>query len=190
VRTRLALRKQDDITRLEEQLDTIDREEMHDLYLGCYQKDMNQERQKLVQELTTTLSEYGMESILEVNYRSEIDKIIDKLLKDCQQALQYPHAMKRDISSLKNWLDGTGCIALRETAYLDHDDLIHLLPLPDEAITKVESVIEDCCIKISAMFGWVRVPPHSLPLEKLGKIVILTFFPSIQMAWSGGSRKL
>jgi hypothetical protein len=63
VRARLALRKQDDIARLEEQLDTIDREEMHDLFLGCHRKDTNEERWKVVRELTTTLSEYGMECI-------------------------------------------------------------------------------------------------------------------------------
>jgi hypothetical protein len=98
--------------------------------------------------------------------------------------------MKRDISSLKNWLDGTGCIALRETAYLDHDDLVHLLPLPDEAITKVESIIEDCCIKISAVFGWVRILFQLASFRELEKDSNADYLSSIQMAWSDGSRKL
>jgi len=148
--------KQDEIVRLEEQLDRIDREERHDLFLGCQRKDTNEERRRVVQELSASLPEYGTGCIQQYTVLFSADTILDGLLKECQEALQYPHATKRDISSLKNWLDGTGCIALRETTYLDQDDLFHLVPHPDEAIVKIESIIEDCFIKISSIFGWVR----------------------------------
>jgi hypothetical protein len=42
--------------------------------------------------------------------------------------LSYEAAKPRDISSLQNWVDGNGCIAREETAYLArHKDLLSVV---------------------------------------------------------------
>ena len=56
---RLQLLKQDEVARLEEQLNTIDRGEKRSLFLGNCRRDTNQERKAVVERLSRALEEYG-----------------------------------------------------------------------------------------------------------------------------------
>jgi hypothetical protein len=48
-------------------------------------------------------------------------------------------AEARDVQSLQNWLDGTGCVAREETAYLTHTrELASLAPVRDSALLRIE----------------------------------------------------
>lgn len=57
---RLLLVKQDEISMLEHALDSLDKTENRELLLGCIRRDVNNERQKVIQNLSTALAEYGM----------------------------------------------------------------------------------------------------------------------------------
>lgn len=59
-RLRLLLFKQDQVSLLGDELDSIDRNEDHDLFLGCMRKDGNTARNNKLRELSQTLEEYGM----------------------------------------------------------------------------------------------------------------------------------
>jgi hypothetical protein len=71
--------------------------------------------------------------------------------------LQFEPAQERDIRSVENWVDGTGCLDRQETAYLSvHRDLIQLAPSADSAITKLESWVEDALIRFYKSFRQVN----------------------------------
>lgn len=57
---RLLLLKQDEITVLEDSLDSIDSQEDRVLFLGCARRDVNQERKQLIGKLTRALADYGI----------------------------------------------------------------------------------------------------------------------------------
>ena len=59
MRMRLLLLKQDEISMLEESLNTIDMVEDRELFLGCSRRDGNTARQETLQELKKSLAEYG-----------------------------------------------------------------------------------------------------------------------------------
>jgi hypothetical protein len=66
-------------------------------------------------------------------------------------------AEARDIESLQNWSNGTGCIAREETAYLEHSrELASLAPFRDSALLKVEIWVEDVLIRFYRGFRNVR----------------------------------
>jgi hypothetical protein len=49
-----------------------------------------------------------------------------------------------DITSLRNWLDGNGCLAREESAYLEtnHSELVSLAPVADNATLQLEAWVE------------------------------------------------
>jgi hypothetical protein len=55
-------------------------------------------------------------------------------------------AKERDVNSLRNWLNSTGCIARAERRYLDDDaDLMNLTSENvDGALSGVQELVEDC----------------------------------------------
>jgi hypothetical protein len=53
-------------------------------------------------------------------------------------------ALPRDVLSLQNWTEGTGCISREETEYLEHErELISLAPPGDNAMKQLEDWVED-----------------------------------------------
>ena len=126
LRARLLLIKQDRLSALEERLDEIDEEEESPVFLGVSRMDNNADRQDVLKEIEEGLEDY------------------DKFAYSMSRMLQFEGAMSRDITSLRNWLEGNGCISRAETAYLDHDqDLFSLAPPADSASFRFEAWVED-----------------------------------------------
>ncbi|KAF2726708.1 hypothetical protein EJ04DRAFT_582518 [Polyplosphaeria fusca] len=143
VRLRLLLVKQDEIVELESSLDQIDTQEKRALFLGCRRRDTNNERQELLSKMRISISEY------------------DSMMKDYQHALHLPDANQRDVVSVQNWINGTGCIARAETAYLDRiDDLAGMARSHDGASHRTEIAVE----KIASILGaFIRKRLQFLP---------------------------
>jgi hypothetical protein len=71
--------------------------------------------------------------------------------------LNFGPAQRRDVESLQNWLDGTGCLAREETAYLTHHrELVSLAPAGDNAVLQLEAWVEDKLIRFYRGFRKVR----------------------------------
>ncbi|TVY84244.1 hypothetical protein LSUE1_G001354 [Lachnellula suecica] len=125
-RLRLLLLKQDEIFVLEKTLDDIDTNEECELFLGCKRRDANPARQEVLGKLKTSLAEY------------------DTMMEQSHRVMALPDPSKRDISSLKNWVEGTSCLSRLESLYLeDHEDLLNLTGTVDNAVTRIESLVED-----------------------------------------------
>lgn len=63
--------------------------------------------------------------------------------------LNFSPAQQRDVKSLQNWLDGTGCLARGEREYLTHHrELVSLAPMGDSAIVQLEAWVEDKFIRL------------------------------------------
>ena len=77
--------------------------------------------------------------------------------------LSFGPAQRRDVESLQNWLDGTGCLAREETAYLAHRrELVSLAPVADSAVVQLEAWVEDKLIRFCRGFRRVREKRLSL----------------------------
>ena len=77
--------------------------------------------------------------------------------------LSFSAAQGREVESLQNWLDGNGCLAREETAYLTHHrELISLAPAGDSATLQFESWVEDKLIRFCRAFRKVRESRRSL----------------------------
>lgn len=71
------------------------------------------------------------------------DGITDAFLERHRRALSYSTAPARPVSTLWNWVDGTGCVARAETAYLEHgEDLVSLATPEDNIVTWLETLAE------------------------------------------------
>lgn len=67
--------------------------------------------------------------------------------------LSSSQARERDVQSLRNWLDGNGCLAREETEYLSHrGDLVSLAAPGDNAVVQLEAWVEDKVIKYHRRF--------------------------------------
>ena len=71
---------------------------------------------------------------------------LDTLIERHGRILKTQNAGSRDISSLQNWIAGNRCIARAETAYLNCNDLFGMAE-GDDALTKVENLVEDFMIQ-------------------------------------------
>lgn len=72
--------------------------------------------------------------------------------------LRLQPAEGRDISSLQNWVEATGCLARQETAYLAYrSDLASLAPAVDSAVLQLETWVEDKLVQYWQGFRSVRM---------------------------------
>ncbi len=72
----------------------------------------------------------------------------DSFAERTHRMLSFGYAQNRDVESLQNWVNGTGCLARQETAYLAHGrDLVSLAPAGDNAMVRFEIWVEDKLIR-------------------------------------------
>ncbi|KAH7304139.1 hypothetical protein B0I35DRAFT_363654, partial [Stachybotrys elegans] len=135
LRARLLLLKQDKLAVLEEQLQEIDEKEPCPLFLGSSRRDQNSERLRLLAEIDASLIDY------------------DGFIEGTRRALGLPLAKQRDVESLRNWVDNTGCVARDESKYLQHKgDLVSLATTTDNALDQIESWVENKLTDYSRSF--------------------------------------
>lgn len=78
--------------------------------------------------------------------------------------LSYEIAHRRDVRSLQNWIDGTGCLAREETEFLlRRHELVTLAPAGDNAVVQLENWVEDRLIRFYRGFRGVRHLRRNLP---------------------------
>lgn len=57
--------------------------------------------------------------------------------------MSFNSALPRDVLSLQNWVEGTGCLSRDETKYLEHErELFSLAPPGDNAMKQLEDWVE------------------------------------------------
>ncbi|KAM3080652.1 hypothetical protein ACMFMG_005587 [Clarireedia jacksonii] len=126
LRARLLLLKQDRLSILEQKLDQIDQEETSLIFLGKSRWDKNSDRISTLSEIESCLADY------------------DHFVESTSRMLNLNQARRRNVQSLQNWLDGTGCLAREETEYLAHQrELVSLAPAGDNAVLQLEVWVED-----------------------------------------------
>ncbi|KAL9479977.1 hypothetical protein ACSS6W_004763 [Trichoderma asperelloides] len=111
LRTRLLLLKQDELSRLEEQLENIDAEDERSfpIFLGNNREDNNQDRKEILKKIDIALNDY------------------DSFLKRQYRTFNLEPSRDRAISSLRNWHDNNKSLASEEIKYLNRRDLFTLL---------------------------------------------------------------
>ncbi|CAI6337693.1 unnamed protein product [Periconia digitata] len=156
IRARVLLLKQNKLSELEEQLDQIDRDERRLLLLGSNRLDTNADRLSTLAEIDSSLADYGtlkcnISSICQIF--AKIWRIPDEFVDRSHRMLSLDVAEARDIESLQNWLNGTGCITREETAYLSQSrELVRLAPSKDFALSRLEIWVEDALIRFYSKF--------------------------------------
>ncbi|KAH8689812.1 hypothetical protein BGW36DRAFT_389784, partial [Talaromyces proteolyticus] len=88
--------------------------------------------------------------------------VADSYVERTARMLQFKPAQRRDISSLRNWVEGNACLDREETAYLDHtSDLISLASTND--VGWLEEWVEDKLI--SYYRGFRENPAHEVSTD-------------------------
>jgi hypothetical protein len=83
-------------------------------------------------------------------------KDIDDLIERNHRILSFEAARPRAILNLQNWVNGNGCIAREETAYLDHSKELLGVASPDETVMiGLETMVEDCLARLCQCFNKV-----------------------------------
>jgi hypothetical protein len=91
----------------------------------------------------------------------------DAFLERHQRILSFEAAPRRAVSNLQNWVDGNGCIARDETAYLGRgSDLLSVATSDDNIIRWLEALIEDSRVYLRERFGRVTSPR---PISAIGE---------------------
>ncbi|KAI1740752.1 hypothetical protein F4680DRAFT_447607 [Xylaria scruposa] len=134
LRARVLLRKQDKLSALEQNLEEVDQQESCVIFLGKSRIDNNTDRLSLLDKIESALHDY------------------DQFIEKTNRVLSFGSAQPRDIESLQNWLDGTGCLAREETEYLSSRDLMSLAPTADNATMILETWIEAKLIRFCGSF--------------------------------------
>ena len=94
---------------------------------------------------------------LSSNTSGRADDEIDGFIERSHRILGYESANTRDVQNLQNWVDGKGCIAREETAYLQsNEELLTLRCSYDSAVIRLETIVEDSIIRLHSCFGRVR----------------------------------
>ncbi|RYP41125.1 hypothetical protein DL768_010540 [Monosporascus sp. mg162] len=138
LRARLLLLKQDRLAILEQRLGRIDREESDMLALGSTRSDNSEERSSVLSEIDEALADY------------------DKLVERNHRIFGLEAPKTRSLAGLRNWVDGNGCIARAETAYLGcSGDLASGADTDDTVMTWLETVVEDGLVGMRRRFGKV-----------------------------------
>jgi len=68
VRMRLLLLKQDDVSKLESELNTLDETEVNPMFLGTVRGDLNEARRAKLKELDEALAKYGTSTNVSMIY--------------------------------------------------------------------------------------------------------------------------
>ncbi|KAI1360145.1 hypothetical protein F5Y08DRAFT_55435 [Xylaria arbuscula] len=124
---RLLLAKQDEIAVLENRLDEIDAAEQRDLFLGCMRRDVNIDRQNVLQSIKLAVSEY------------------DGMIAQYRGITSLPASSKREVQNLQHWIDGTGSIDRTESSYLMYSsDLVNIAGSGDTSTEYAEAAVEEC----------------------------------------------
>jgi hypothetical protein len=143
LRARVILKKQDRLSLLEQQLESIDQMESCSLFLASYRLDANAERQSVLDEIEQVLHDYGSSIIL----CERISNVVtDSLIERNHRILNFQNPSSRDVSSLRNWVEGNACLARAEFAYLSRKDLFSMAE-QDTAIARTEAFVEDFMIQ-------------------------------------------
>ncbi|MCJ1334640.1 hypothetical protein MMC10_011352, partial [Thelotrema lepadinum] len=124
VRARLLFFKQHKVETLEKQLEELDLQEQRPLHLGSFGADTNILRIQVLKKLDRALADY------------------DELVKRNVEMLQLPHPPKRSVDSLLNWVNATGSITRKETAFLHSRDLCAVGGREQNGIMWMESLVE------------------------------------------------
>jgi hypothetical protein len=83
---------------------------------------------------------------------------LDQFVERTSRMLRLQPAEGREISSLQNWVEATGCLAREETAYLAYrSDLASLAPAVDNAVLQLETWVEDKLVQYWQGFRSVRM---------------------------------
>jgi hypothetical protein len=84
------------------------------------------------------------------------------MMKDYHHAMRLPNASPRDITSIKNWLNGTGSIARAETNFLEHQhDMANLTGALDSAVNYIEIIVERLAFRLAARIRKVKFLPEA-----------------------------
>jgi hypothetical protein len=75
--------------------------------------------------------------------------------------LSYDRAKSRDVLSLRNWVDGTACLARNESEYLEERDLITLGTTQDNALSFLQDWIEDRFMYWYSGYRQVKTLPYT-----------------------------
>ncbi|KAH8879228.1 hypothetical protein GQ53DRAFT_854994 [Thozetella sp. PMI_491] len=145
LRSRLLSIKQDKLSMLEQQLDELDDHETRRLYLGKCRGDGNTDRVSLLAEISASIDDY------------------DLLLEKTQSALKFSRAAPRDVISLRNWVDATGCLSRPETQFLNHELELISLASDDSAMKKLEDWVEDLLVRYYK--GFRMLSQHNLSTD-------------------------
>jgi hypothetical protein len=91
----------------------------------------------------------------------------DDLLARTRQALNAQAAYRRDVASLRDWINDSGCLSRDESKYLEKNDLISLVSPEQGALESMSAAVEDLIIWISSRTRWVSsYYPRSKPSVK------------------------
>jgi hypothetical protein len=158
LRARLLLIKQDELSKLEKDLEEIDQEESRVLFLGSIRSDCNEDRKKVLSKIGPALKEYGSFHSLLYQRALLITSNTDALVERNNKVLSYGAAKSRHVLSLQNWVDNNACIARAETAYLTHcNELLSVAPLHDGATEQLEAWIADRLVQFCKNFRKVVI---------------------------------
>ena len=101
---------------------------------------------------------------LSFNTGRHADNEADAFIERNHRIIGFESAKARDVQNLQNWVDGNGCVAREETAYLQRsEELLTLSYAYDSAVIWSETLVEDNIVRLRGCFGWVR-SPQSLSL--------------------------
>ena len=164
------------VTRLENQLVEIDREEQCFLYRGSFAADANTARVKILEDANKALAEYGKRYVncLYSPVRSTPQPInlllahdtmlsnmhtnIDGQVKRNIEILSLLQAPQRSVASLLNWVNSTCSIVRSETAFLHSKGLYALGGPKDCGIAWVEDIVERISITLYKIFIQEHLP--------------------------------
>jgi hypothetical protein len=80
------------------------------------------------------------------------------MVEQSHRILSLPEPSDRDIQSLKNWVEGTSCLTRQESHYLENEsDILNLSGPVDNAVTRIESLVEDLFFITAFIIRKVRV---------------------------------
>jgi hypothetical protein len=126
---------------VEERLDEVDQEESNLLFLGKSRCDHNPSRISLLSQIEACLADYGtLSGTRKTSKIASLTINLDSFNEIIHRTLCFDPAQPRDVLSLRNWVNGTGCLDRKETAYLaQYRELVNLAPSGDSATIQLES---------------------------------------------------